>query len=81
MQTLTIQNIPDPVHNALSELAAQDGLSIEDEVCRILTTVCLENKQSTASLQHVIERLYQGKNPQSQVEQLLQERRFEAEKE
>lgn len=81
MQTLTIQNIPDPVHSALRELAAQDGLSIEDEVCRILTTVCLENKQPTASLQNIIERLYQGKSPQSQVEQLLQERRFEAEKE
>jgi plasmid stability protein len=40
MPTLTIKNIPDPVHSALSVLAAQDGLSIEDEVCRILILLC-----------------------------------------
>lgn len=81
MPTLTIQNLPDPVHNALSVLAAQDGLSIEAEVCRILTTVCLHNRQPATSLQNVIEQLYQGKELKPQVEQLLQERRLEAENE
>jgi plasmid stability protein len=81
MPTLTIKNIPDPVHNALSELAAQDGLSIEAEVCHILTTVCLNNRQPAASLQHLIKQLYQGKAHGLQVEQLLQERRLEAENE
>ncbi|MFI3156403.1 MAG: hypothetical protein QX199_09605 [Methylococcaceae bacterium] len=79
MPTLTIKNIPDPVHNALSVLAARDGLSIEDEVCHILTSVCLNNRQPASSLQHLIKRLYQGKDHNPQVEQLLQERRFEAE--
>ncbi len=81
MPTLTIQNIPDPVHNALCALAAQDGLSVEAEVCRILTTVCLHDKQPAASLQQVIAQLYQGKTRQPQVEQLLQERRLEAKNE
>ncbi len=81
MPTLTIKNIPEPVHNALSVLAAQDGLSIEDEVRHILTAVCLSNRQPAASLQHVIKQLYQGKTYSPQVEQLLQERRLEAENE
>jgi len=81
MPTLTIQNIPDPVHNALCALAAQDGLSVEAEVCRILTTVCLHDKQPASSLQHVIAQLYQGKMRQPQVELLLQERRLEAKNE
>lgn len=81
MPILTLKNIPEPVHNALSVLAIQDGLSIEDEVCRILTRVCLKNRQPAASLQHVVKQLYQGKVYSSQVEQLLQERRFEAENE
>lgn len=81
MPSLTIENIPDPVHNALSVLAARDGLSIEAEVCRILTTVCLTNRQPADSLQQVIKQLYQGKTHGSQVEQLLQERRLEAENE
>lgn len=81
MPTLIIKNIPDPVHNALSVLAAQDGLSIEAEVCRILAAVCLSNKQPAASLQHLIKQLYQGKSHSPQVEQLLQERRFEAKNE
>jgi plasmid stability protein len=81
MPTLTITNLPDPVHSALSTLAAQDGLSIEAEVCRILTTVCLNNRQPAVSLQNVIAQLYQGKEIKPQVEQLLQERRLEAENE
>ncbi len=81
MSTLTIKNIPAPVHKALSVLAAQDGLSIEDEACRILTAVCLNNRQPASSLQHLIKRLYQGKAYSPQVEQLLQERRLEAENE
>lgn len=78
MPTLTIQNLPDRVHKALHALAAQDGLSVEAEVCRILTTVCLHDRQPAASLQNMIAQLYQGKTRTPQVEQLLQERRLEA---
>lgn len=81
MPTLTIENIPDPVHQALSILAAQDGLSIEAEVRHILTTVCLNNRQPASSLQDLIKQLYQGKTHGPQVEQLLQERRLESENE
>jgi plasmid stability protein len=81
MPTLTIQNLPDPVHNALRALTDQDGLSVEAEVCRILTTVCLHDKQPAASLQQVIAQLYQGKTRTPQIEQLLQERRVEAKNE
>lgn len=78
MPTLTIPDLPIPVHHALNALAAQDGLTIEAEVCRILTAVCLNNRASAASLQQVVEQLYQGKQPVQQVEQLLQERKWEA---
>jgi plasmid stability protein len=81
MPTLTIQNLPDPVHAALRALAAQDGLSVEAEACRILATVCMNDKQPAASLQQLIEQLYQGKKTGSQVERLLQERRREAKNE
>jgi plasmid stability protein len=78
MPTLTIQNIPDSLHNALRTLANQDGLSIEDEVFHILTAVCMKDKQPADSLQQLVAQLYDGKKTPSQVEQLLQERRLEA---
>ena len=81
MATLTIQNLPDLVHSTLHQLAAQDGLSIEEEVCLILSRVCALNKQPAASLQDLIAELYQGKSTSLQVEQLLEERKSEAKNE
>jgi plasmid stability protein len=79
MPTLTIRNLPEQVHAALRMLAAQDGLSVEAEVRNILTNAC-KDKKSAASLQQFVDDLYQGKKPDHVVEQLIRERRVEAEK-
>lgn len=81
MPTLTIRNLPDQVHTALRILAAQDGISVEAEVRNILTNACINNTQSVANLQQWVNRLYQGKKPGNVVEELLLERRSEAQKE
>lgn len=81
MPTLTIRNLPEHVHAALRLRAAQDGLSVEAEVRNILTEVCLCAKKPVADLQETVDRLYQGKTPGNEVEQLLQERRLAAENE
>jgi plasmid stability protein len=81
MATLTIQNLPDSVHIALHQLAVQDGLSVEAEACRILSSVCSLNNQPADSLQHLISELYRGKSTSSQVEKLLEERKLEAKNE
>lgn len=80
MPTLTIRNLPEHVHSALRILAAQDGLSVEAEVRNILTNAC-QNKKTAATLQQLVDRLYQGKKPTDVVEQLIQERREEAKSE
>lgn len=80
MATLLIENLPDAVHNVLHEWAMQDGLTVEAEACRILSQLTAK-RQSATGLQDLIAELYQGKNNVSQVEQLLQERRAEAEHE
>ncbi len=81
MPTLTIRNLPDQVHTALRILAAQDGISVEAEVRNILTSACINNTQPVANLQQWVNRLYQGKKPGNVVEELLLERRSEAQKE
>lgn len=81
MATLTIRNLPDHVHSALRLRAAQDGLSVEAEVRNILTAVCLNDRKPVSTLQHLVDQLYQGKKPVNVVEQLIQERRSEAENE
>ena len=81
MPTLTIRNLPDHVHSTLRILAAKDGISVEAEVRNILTNVCINNRQPASSLQQLVDQLYQGKKPGNAVEQLIQERRAEANKE
>jgi plasmid stability protein len=61
--------------------AAQDGLSVETEVRNILTTVCLNDRKPVSSLQHLVDRLYQGKKTANVVEQLIQELISEAKNE
>lgn len=81
MATLTIRNLPDHVHAALRIQAAQDGLSMEAEARKILTDACSNKKTSVAGLQELVDRLYQGNKPTHVVEQLIRERRAEAENE
>ncbi len=78
MSTLTIRNLPEQVHSALRLQAAQDGLSVEAEVRKILTEACKIDKKSAAGLQQLVDQLYGGKKPTNVVENLIQERRAEA---
>lgn len=80
MPTLTVRNLPEHVHATLRILAAQDGLSVEAEVRNILSNAC-QDKKSVASLQQLVDQLYQGKKPTDVVNQLIQERRAEAKNE
>jgi plasmid stability protein len=81
MPTLTIRNLPEHVHAALRLQAAQDGLSMEAEVRKILTEACDIERKSATGLQNLVDQLYEGKKPPHVVEQLIQERRAEASKE
>jgi plasmid stability protein len=81
MPTLTIRNLPEQVHAALRLQAAQDGLSMEAEVRKILTEACKIDKKSPMGLQNLVDQLYDGQKPTHVVEQLIQERRSEASKE
>jgi plasmid stability protein len=81
MPTLTIRNLPDHVHAALRRQALQDGLSMEAEVRKILTDACMIDRKPIASLQQLVDQLYHGEKPENVVEQLMQERRTEAENE
>ncbi|SJM90335.1 hypothetical protein CRENPOLYSF2_160014 [Crenothrix polyspora] len=81
MPTLTIRNLPDSVHAALRRQAQQDGLSVEAEVRKILTDVCIMDRKPIASLQQLVDQLYHGQKPANVVEHLIQERRLEAKNE
>jgi plasmid stability protein len=81
MPTLTIRNLPDQVHSALRLKAAQDGLSMEAEARKILTEACKIDKKSPTCLQQLVDQLYDGKKPANVVENLIQERRAEANRE
>lgn len=78
MPTLTIRNLPEQIHAALREQAARDGLSIEAEARKILTEACKIDKKPVTELQNLVDQLYNGKKPANVVEQLIQERRSEA---
>jgi len=81
MPTLTIRNLPDNVHSALRIQAARDGLSMEAEARKILSDACINTKKPVADLQQLVDQLYHGNKSANVVEQLIQERRAEAEKE
>ena len=81
MPTLTIRNLPDNVHSALRIQAAQDGLSMEAEARKILSDACISTRKPVADLQKLVDQLYHGKKPINVVDQLIRERREEAESE
>jgi len=78
MPTLTIRNLPDQVHAALRLQAARDGISMEAEARKILADACKTDKKSATGLQELVDQLYAGNKPTHVVEDLLQERKAEA---
>lgn len=81
MPTLTIRNLPGHVHAALRSQAAQDGLSLEAEVRKILTEASKTGKKPATGLQALVDKLYVGNKPADVVEALLMERKAEASRE
>ncbi len=56
MATLNIRNLPEEVANALSELAARNGRSMEEQVRRILAEQVLDRMSALAQIDKMIAR-------------------------
>jgi plasmid stability protein len=54
MATLTIRNLPDDVAEALRELAARNGRSMEEQVRRILTEQVMDRRLALAQIDELI---------------------------
>lgn len=83
MARLNIRNLPEEVHRSLRIRAAQAGKSMEAEARDIITAAVMadSSSSSSASLQSFVQDLYQGNLPRNVVQDLIAERRQEAEKE
>lgn len=83
MATLSIRNLPDEVHTALRIRAAEKGASMEAEARRIITQACKirPRKADFSQLQSLVDQLYDGKKPQGVVDELIADRRTEAQQE
>jgi plasmid stability protein len=83
MATLNIRRLPDPVHARLRLRAARYGRSMEAEAREIISNTCRpppSNNQLSA-LQDLVEDLYAGAKPAHVVDDLIADRRREAENE
>jgi plasmid stability protein len=83
MAVLTIRNLPDEVRDRLRLRAARAGHSMEAEVRDILTRASLEpdGTVNKDELQDWVDQLYGEAKPDDVVEQLIQDRRREADAE
>lgn len=87
MATLSIRNLPDEVHRRLRIRAAAHGRSMEAEARAILEAEVGERPTPTEirrrgrAVQGFVRRLYGGKPPADASDQLIAERRVEAERE
>jgi plasmid stability protein len=91
MATLNIRNLPDEVHRRLRMRAAEHGRSMEAEARTILAEACSKERKRRASadeamakarrLQAFVDKLYGGNKPKKVVDDLIAERRREAERE
>jgi len=83
MATLTIRNLPEEVRERLRIRAARNGRSMEAEVRTILCQSSFEDadQRSFDALQRWVSDLYGKRKPANVVDDLLAERRQEADKE
>lgn len=77
MATLNIRNLPDDVHRKLRVRAARKGRSMEAEAREILAAA-VRSEEGRVDLPGFVARLYAGHPPSGVVEDLLAERRREA---
>ena len=82
MAVLNIRNLSNSVHKRLRIRAAQHGRSMEAEARAILTEVCgrKEMEYTAKNLPRLIVELYRGNPPKNAVEDLIAERRKEAQR-
>jgi plasmid stability protein len=84
MATLNIRRLPDDVHAKLRMRAAEAGRSMEAEARMILADAVRRPEPKPVDLTELrafMERLYGGKLPTGVVDDLIAERRREAERE
>ena len=84
MATLNIRRLPDDVHAKLRVRAAKAGRSMEAEARKILAEAVEETQAKPvdlATLRAFMLRLYDGRLPTRVVDEFIQERRREAERE
>lgn len=83
MATLTIRNVPAELRERLRIRAARHGRSMEAEVRALLArSVWEENdSQGKEDVRDFVRDLYAGRTPQNAAEELIRERRMEAERE
>ncbi|MGB5736628.1 MAG: plasmid stabilization protein [Thiohalocapsa sp.] len=83
MATLNVRNLPDSVHASLRVRAARSGRSMEAEAREILTNACRQSngRQALTALQGMVDDLYGADKPSKVVDDLIAERRREAQSE
>lgn len=83
MAILNIRNLPEEVHARLRVRAAENGRSMEAEARAILAEVCLGTGRGAgaSSLPDWIDALYGRSKPEAVVDELIAQRRAEAERE
>jgi plasmid stability protein len=84
MGALNVRNLEEKVQRALRVRAAQSGRSMEAEAREILTAATLgqQSKAGAPELQAMVDRLYRDQpRPVGVVDELIRERRREAEAE
>ncbi|MEJ2079148.1 MAG: Arc family DNA-binding protein [Acidobacteriota bacterium] len=83
MASLNVRNLPEEVRRRLRVRAARAGRSMEAEAREILTAATLEknHKVGASQLQQFVDRLYGTRRPTRVVDDLIEERRKEAETE
>jgi plasmid stability protein len=84
MATLNIRRLPEDVHAKLRVRAAKAGRSMEAEARRILAEAVQEKESKPvdlAALRAFMLRLYDGRLPTGVVDDFIDERRREAERE
>jgi plasmid stability protein len=81
MATLNIRRLPDDVHARLRLRAARAGRSMEAEARAIIAAACAEEREQRepADLQAFVDELYGSKKPSGVADDLIRERRREAE--
>ncbi len=84
MASLNVRNLPERVQKKLRLRAAKAGRSMEAEAREILTNATLGRRRHplpASELQRAVQRLYGSSRPTGVVDDLIRERRKEAETE